>query len=307
MKKIVVLLLSLTFLQMSKAQLNINFVLSATPPSALTDWNNKKEVLSLFVSPAQGVQLTYKIKTEIKLTDGTVIGRTDLARSATYTASSTNTIFYAGDVIPLENMIFTGKYKTGLERTGKLLSDNYQICVRLVRPSDYSPVSEERCRSIYLASLQLPILLKPSNEEVLNATVANQVITFRWSPVVPRQTLPVRYRLNVMEVLENQSAMQAFRSNQPILSKEIRGTTQFIWQVQGIINCCSTPLAADSIVVPIQSNNPSTPSNLAAGSFKKYVWTIQTLDNQSLPMGDGNINGDGVSEPAIFYVSKHSK
>jgi hypothetical protein len=204
-------------------------------------------------------------------------------------------------------MIFTGKYKTGLERTGKLLSDNYQVCVRLVSPTDYSPASEERCRSIYLASLQLPILLKPSNEEVLDATVANQVITFRWTPVVPRQTLPVRYRLNVMEVLDNQSAMQAFRSNQPILSTEIRGTTQYIWQVQGIINCCSTPLSADTIVVPIQANKASTLSHLAAGSFKKYVWTIQTLDNQSQPMGDGNVNGDGISEPVIFYVLKKSR
>ena len=304
MKKIFVLAFSLFLLQMSKGQLTINFVMSATPPSAITSWNDKKEVLSLFVSPAQGIQLTYKIKTEIKLSDGTVIGRTDLARAATYTAATTNTVYYAGDVIPLENMIFTGKYKTGLERTGKLLSDNYQLCVSLVRPTDYSPVADEKCRSFYLASLQLPILIKPSNEEVLDAAVANQVIIFRWSPVVPRQTLPVRYRLNVMEVLDHQSAMQAFRSNQPLLSTEIRGTTQYNWQVQGIINCCSTPLPGDTIIVPIQSASPAT---LAAGSFKKYVWTIQTLDQQGRALGDGNINGDGVSEPAIFYVSKHSK
>ena len=37
---------------------------------------------------------------------------------------------------------------------------------------------------------------------------------------------------------------------------------------------------------------------------KQFVWTIQALDQQGVPFGDGNINGDGISEPAVFLVGK---
>jgi len=324
MKKIFFFLLTTAALQNAGAQLNTSLAVSATPPSALTEWNNRKEVLTFLVQPGAGLQLTYKIKTEIKLSDGTVIGKTDLARATTYTGISTNAVFYASDVIPLENMIFSGKYKSTLEKTGKLLSDNYQICVRLVRPADFTPVSEEKCRNFYLASLQLPVLIKPANEEILDASLANQVITFRWTPVVPRPSLPVTYRLTVMEVLTNQSAMQAFRSNQPILDKQVRGATQYIWQVQGIINCCPGVMTEDSMINQTQKAGISTSrSNIPRGSGKKnavglnedapsgnqkqYVWSIQALDQNGKPLGDGNINGDGVSEPFFFFVSDKSK
>jgi hypothetical protein len=257
------------------------------------------------VQPSAGQQFSYKIKTEIKLTDGTVIGRTDLARAATYTAASTNTIYYAADVIPLQNMIFTGKYKSTLEKTGKLKSDNYQICVRLVRPVDFTPVSEEKCRSFYLASLQLPVLLKPYNEEVLDGAIANSIIMFRWSPVVPTQTTPVTYRLAVFEVLENQNPVQAMRSNMPILDKQVKAATQYVWQTQGIVN--EIIIKGDTTKKPkpvLQGNHIPTADFKVANNTNdnKYVWTIQALDAQNKPLGDGNINGDGVSEPVVFFV-----
>ena len=101
MKKIFFLFLTTAALQNASAQLNTNLVVIATPPSALTEWNNKKEVLTFLVQPGPGLQFTYKIRTEIRLGDGTVVGRTDLARSATYAAASTNAVYYAGDVIPI--------------------------------------------------------------------------------------------------------------------------------------------------------------------------------------------------------------
>ncbi len=313
MKKIFFLFLTTAALQNASAQLNTNLVVIATPPSALTEWNNKKEVLTFLVQPGPGLQFTYKIRTEIRLGDGTVVGRTDLARSATYAAASTNAVYYAGDVIPLENMIFNGKYKSALEKTGKLPSDNYQICVRLVRPTDFTPVSEEKCRSFYLAALQLPILLKPYNEEVLDATVANNIIMFRWSPVVPRQTTPVTYRIAVFEVLENQNPVQAMRSNMPILDKEVRGATQYIWQTQGITGAYLNRMVTDSTkkkkqyvghvslikrtIKPGDTDSLNNDDPVAA-----FAWIIQALDTNGKPLGDGNINGDGVSEPVVFFV-----
>ena len=88
----------------------------------------------------------------------------------------------------------------------------------------------------------------------------------------------------VFEVLQDQSPMQALRSNMPILSQEVRGTTQYIWQPQGILNL-----------------NPSDEQgNLQQ---KKLVWTVQTFDNQEQPILEGNVNGDGVSEPLFFFIA----
>jgi hypothetical protein len=49
--------------------------------------------------------------------------------------------------------------------------------------------------------------------------------------------------------------------------------------------------------------------NVGAGkdsvaTSKQFIWTIQALDQQGHPFSDGNVNGDGVSEPAIFRIGK---
>ncbi len=35
-----------------------------------------------------------------------------------------------------------------------------------------------------------------------------------------------------------------------------------------------------------------------------FIWTLQTLDSRGVPFGDGNVNGDGISEPNIFFVDR---
>jgi hypothetical protein len=293
-------------------------VVSATPPASLLQWSVNRETLTFIVFPAQGSINQYKIKTEIKLSDGTVVGKTDLNKSKTYSLSSATTIYNATDVVPLENMIFTGKYKTSLEKTGKLPADNYEICVQLVRPPDYVPFSEIKCKSFYLAATQLPILMKPYNEEVLDYDIAKTTIIFRWTPVVPKPKALVNYKILVFEVLENQNPVQAMRSNFPVLSAEVRGVTQYIWQPRGIIEANNYKLANDSTkrkkdgyvghVTLIkqrtikQSNSDSLSDGDVGQGKASYVWTIQSLDNLGQPMGDGSVNADGISEPTVFIV-----
>ena len=43
------------------------------------------------------------------------------------------------------------------------------------------------------------------------------------------------------------------------------------------------------------------------GGSKKYVWIIQSFDKLGQPLGDGNINADGVSEPTVFFVRQKVK
>jgi hypothetical protein len=265
----------------SQAQLTSNLIVAAQPPAQLTEWGNRRDVLTLLVSGQGAVGGPFKIKTEIRLTDGTVIANADLAKTPVFTpVAGVPTILTANDVMPLEFMLFTGKYKTALQRTGKLPADTYTICTQPVTPTDYRPMGEIQCKNFYLASIQLPVLLKPYAEEVLDAKKAQTAIIFRWSPVIPAQNTPVRYRLQVFEILPNQSPLQALRSNQPLLDKEITAATQFIWQPQ-------------LSFIPQQTETEKIPA---------YVWTIQSLDKAGLPITQTDGNGEGRSEPAVFFV-----
>jgi hypothetical protein len=266
----------------SIAQPRLTLVVHAQPPAQLSEWTTKREILTLIVNTQGASAGQFKIKAEIRTPDGTVVGTTDLARSPLFTPNpSGTTILVANDVIPLEFMVFTGKYKSSLQRTGKLPSDNYTICVQLVRPVDYVPVGEQQCRNFYLASTQLPILMKPYNEEVLDAKNAQTAIIFRWTPVTPRQPAPVIYRIQVFEVLPMQSAVQALRSNQPLLDKEILAATQYIWQPQ-------------LSFLPYDNETKKLPT---------FIWTIQTLDANHNPVTQTDGSGEGRSEPIIFFVN----
>lgn len=286
MKKILFTAIVLFIGTSAWSQLMSTLIVNAQPPAQLSEWSNRREVLTLIVSGQGAAAGPFKIKTEIKLSDGTVIATSDLARTAIFTPNpGSSTILTANDVMPLEFMMFTGKYKTSLQRTGKLPADNYIICTQPVNPADYRVMGEERCRSFYLATTQLPILLKPYNEETLDGKRAQTAIIFRWSPVVPTQTSPVNYRLQVFEVLPNQNPVQAMRSNQPVLDREILAATQFIWQPQLAFE------AADS----------------ETGKLPKFVWTIQSLDKDHNPVTQTDGSGEGRSEPVLFYVDTQKK
>jgi hypothetical protein len=285
MKQIICLLIGMMMAGSVAAQFNTTLRISTTPPGTLSEWGYKKEVFTFLVITQGGsAPKPVKIKAELKLTDGTVIANVDLARAAVFNFTPGNTILNAFQAMPLENMIFTGKYKKALERTGKLPADNYQLCLRLVSATDLVPVSEEKCGIFVIASMQLPIAVMPYDGSTIDANTAQTAITFRWTPLVPRPSTPVTYRVQAFEVLPAQTPMQAFRSNPPLLDREVRATTQYIWQPQ------------------ISMDDTDSLANKGMG--KKFIWTIQTLDATGLPVSDGNVNGDGRSEPIVFYVKK---
>lgn len=283
MKKLIASVITVFIVASSMAQVKLTLIVATQPPAQLSEWSNRREVLTVIVS-TQGIPqgFQYKLKTEIKTLDGTVIGSVDLARSPVFTPNSTGTtVLVANDVMPLELMLFTGKYKTSLERTGKLPADNYNICVQPVRLVDYAPAGEVQCKNFYLATTQLPILMRPYNEEILDAKKAQTAITFRWTPVVPKATTPVTYRIQVFEVQPTQNPVQALRSNQPLLDKEIVAATQYIWQPQ-------------LTFLPYDNETKKLPT---------FIWTIQSLDKDHKPVTQTDGSGEGRSEPVIFFVN----
>jgi hypothetical protein len=319
--------------------------MSPNPPGALLDWSNKD--LTYIISASAGVAGQALIKATLKTTDGTVAATTNLtkARVITINPATGNIILYAASVIPLEAMIFNGKYKTSMDRSGKLPAGSYMLCVQLVRPVDYLPMSQEQCRTFTVAAFQLPIPMMPANETILDIEKAKATITFRWTPVAPRPSGVLTYRVTVFEILPNQTAMQALRSNQPLLTKDIVGTTQYIWQPQlGLTPCqiCGDPdfdlkMKKDTIRNIIMGDpdfdlkmkkdsghHPPPPHGDPDFDLRMkkdsggvihgdpdfdldayaFIWTIQTFDAQGKPFGDGNINGDGISEPNVFFIDR---
>jgi|CXWL01.1.fsa_nt_gi hypothetical protein len=308
MKKIFLIAISCFIAHISPAQLNTTLVVMAQPQGTLFNWGTK-EVTYIISNQGGSVVRNAVIKATLKTTDGTVAAATNLAKAKVRTIGPGTLILYAADVMPLDIMVFNGKFKTSLDKSGKLPADNYQLCVQLVTATDFIPVSEERCRNFTLASFQLPIPLMPANETILDIEKAQSIITFRWTPVTPRPAEPVTYRVTVFEIFSDQTPMQALRSNKPLVVKDIVGTTQFIWQPQlGLTKCCydiflEADTDGDAGMKKDSGNiNHGDPDfDLDAYAF---IWTIQTLDSRGAPFGDGNINGDGISEPNVFFIDR---
>jgi hypothetical protein len=147
--------------------------------------------------------------------------------------------------------------------------------------------------------------MMPANETVLDIEKAKAAITFRWTPVAPRPIQPLAYRVTVFEVLAGQTPMQALRSNQPLLAKDVIGTTQYIWQPQlGLTMCCLDGDPDVDLKMKKDSGgvvHGDVDFDLDAYAF---IWTLQTFDLQGRPFGDGNINGDGISEPNVFFIDR---
>ena len=297
MKKISIILLFIFSACSALSQLSFTLVLSGTPPANLSAWAGKKDVLTLILNPGSQPR-PFKVKTELKLTDGTVVGSNDLSLARIITPGPAVTIIYAEDVIPLGSMRFTGKYKSSLERTGKLPADNYQLCITLVNPPDLVALSATTCRTFYLSALQLPVLMMPYDEQVLDKDKAATAIMFRWTPVNPRTATSgiITYRIQVFEVLDNQQAVQALRSNQPLLDKMIPAQNQFIWRPQ--LSFTEPMMEKDSSEILSQKNlpNKSRPGRM-------FIWCIQSLNPDGTPV-ESDSNGEGRSEPRIFFVGK---
>jgi hypothetical protein len=92
--------------------------MSPNPPGSLLDWGTKD--LTYLIAGGAGVIRQAVIKATVKTTDGTVAATTNLAKAKVLTVGTGNLILYAADVIPLEAMIFNGKFKTSMDRSGKL-------------------------------------------------------------------------------------------------------------------------------------------------------------------------------------------
>ncbi len=255
------------------AQYNINLLLGR-PPQYLSDWSKPiSGQLIINYTGVAGNPQPVKIFTQLQDVSGSTI-----ATSNTANAQLINTIrgavFVTMDrVLQLENMQFSGSLNT-LTTSGKLPPGNYQICVQLLDANGVELTSVQ-CRPFVQIQYQLPFLLTPNDKQWLDANTAQTAIIFRWSNVTPASQELNTYRLQVYEVLTDQTPMQALRSNQPILLIEQQKSTQYIWRPQ---------------------------LSLKDSANHVFIWTVQTLDREGQPIGIADVNTQGNSEPRVFGI-----
>jgi hypothetical protein len=267
--------LLIIFFQLS-ANAQLTTVLNVNKPAAtLSEWYRNNATITYVVSKADSMPQQVVIKATLKTVDGSVVATKDLMKAQVFTLVRGTKVFFAKDVIPLDIMLFTGAYKTTLEKTGKLPAGTYTIEVQLVRPQEFTPLSTVQSRTFNLAATQLPTLMLPADNDSLDLNVSSTAIIFRWTPLIPVSSTPALYRLQVFQVLPFQHALQALRGNTPVLDIELRGITQYIWRPQ--LNFKTDTLS------------------------HQFIWTIQSLDNNRLPVNSDN-NIEGRSEPMLFYI-----
>ncbi|MEO8884511.1 MAG: hypothetical protein ABI367_00500 [Mucilaginibacter sp.] len=271
----------LLLVQVSQAQISLNLALNPRPQPRLADWGNPINgvmVISFMQSTIQ-IDPAIKIKTTLLDQNGGTIGISNINAARVYMLKQGVNQFSIADALQLQNLILYGSARTLLQRTGRLAAGQYQLMVEITNTAG-DVVRTNQSKPFFVTSYQLPVLMQPANGTALDAHIAQSVIVFRWTPLIPGyQELPT-YRIQVFEILPGQTPMQAFRGNRPVLDDEaIKGATQLVWR-------------------------PSLPM-IDSTANRQFIWTVQTLDMNGIPIPTEDMNVQGRSEPAIFNIVNH--
>jgi hypothetical protein len=112
-----------------------------------------------------------------------------------------------------------------------------------------------------------PQPISPANGAVI---IPSQVL-FKWTPLVPRPTGTVTYRLRVWQLMQGQNNAQAMKANQPIFDKDYDNAMQAT--VSNVISGpCKPPYMCDFIwnIQAINKNGPPSgiEYNMTSDAFK---------------------------------------
>jgi hypothetical protein len=166
---------------------------------------------------------------QLKL-DGSVVGGLSKEVSPRESVPALSTRSFPIDALfqLSEDLELNDNFLQTVLRTGYFPSGVYEWCFGLYDANN--PDTELvpfTCRSQFVTTYAPPVLAFPNDE----ATVSNRPI-FRWSPVTPAFTGGLlTYQVQIFEIMTGQDALQAFRTNQPILERTAP-TTQLMWPME---------------------------------------------------------------------------
>lgn len=223
------------------------------PPTLITPENEKKFTEAQLMGPVTFRWTPLVPKPNIPVTYRLKVWQLMQGQNAT-TAMRTNQPIVTKDVDNLTqatvNAILTGPCKPpylcdfiwnvqALTREGKPLGNN-------------NGFSEPLRFSASSANNNCPANTLPENSKQFSPTEAKQTIQFKWTNVAIPGAAST-YRLKVWQLMQGQNGSAAMKSNQPIVTKEIRNTTEAT--VSGIYTGpCKPPYLCD------------------------FVWAIEMLD-----------------------------
>ncbi|QKJ30603.1 hypothetical protein HQ865_12825 [Mucilaginibacter mali] len=259
------------------AQVSINLALNSRPQPWLADWANPVNgIMILNYMPGVVNDPAVKIRTTITELSGNLVATSNISAARLYILKDGANQFTMADALQLQNLAFVGSYKANLQQSGRLPAGQYQLTVQLTNTTG-DVVRATQTRPFFVTSYQLPVLVSPANGGNVNAHVAQSIIVFRWTPLTPAYTEPPVYRVLVFEVLPEQTPMQAFRVNRPLLDEQMRGITQYAWR----------------------TNLPMLDST----ANRQFIWTVQTTDKDGRVFpGNQASNILGYCEPALFHI-----
>ncbi len=107
------------------------------------------------------------------------------------------------------------------------------------------------------------ILLSPADEKLFKDSEGSKPVLFRWTALVPKPKEAVTYRLKVWQLMQGQNSVEAMRSNQPIVTKDVVNITQ------------------------------AAISNLYTGPCKPpylcdFVWAVEVLNSEGFSIGNSH-------------------
>lgn len=167
------------------------------------------------------------------------------------------------------------------------------------------------------------ILLSPADGKLFNSSDGSKPVLFRWTALVPKPKEPVIYRLKVWQLMQGQNAVEAMRSNQPIVTKDVVNITQ-----AAISNLytgpCKPPYLCDFVwaVEVFNSDEVATGKMYAASEHYSFKFNVASdvvaglatannkgnAGNTGMPTGKStNANGDPVHGVDVKLGVKSAK
>lgn len=108
----------------------------------------------------------------------------------------------------------TGSATKVLRSTGRFPYGNYIVCYR-VTVVENNAILSEFCQEETVKPFSPPELISPYNGEDITTTLPILI----WKPPFPLGTTPFEYTLRLVEVKENQDAIEALETNAPLVIK----------------------------------------------------------------------------------------
>ncbi|MGE3799766.1 MAG: carboxypeptidase regulatory-like domain-containing protein [Candidatus Kapaibacterium sp.] len=253
----------------AQSPVNLSLTMSPRPSPYLSDWSSKRE--TVIVTVTNNTSETMSARFDARLTlNSTLTAETKFAQMPVVQIPPGVSTFFADQILPGSAVTFYGNSQQTAVQTGMLPAGSYQLCVNLLDANNPSKklASIPSCKNFNLTGYQRPQLTFPADKAVLAKTA---IPTFKWIPVTPNPSFPLRYRLMVFEVKSGQTPIQAFKTNQPIISRYAEVHNQMLWPHD----------------VPFP------------GTISHFVWTVRAVDENNQPVGDP----DGYAQPFSFTIS----